>query len=105
MGAKKSSEVRGDYMIIRPEKIGWLDLVSLVMLRRRLGGYKFLESSEDVSLHADWVTALTLIIQKILLAIVTPLKIIGLIAEFVLNLLALNGGILGLLWHLITGYT
>ena len=100
---KSSRQVGGDYFLIRPERIGWLNLLSLLVLRRRLGAYKFVESSEEVRIRADIITVLTVAIQKFLLSIEKPLRVAGCIIEFILNFLALNGGLLGLIKNIITG--
>ncbi|KAM0949248.1 putative triacylglycerol lipase [Dioscorea sansibarensis] len=94
------------YMIYRPEKAGVIDILSLLLRRKSLSSYKFVETTEGYNtagVHDDpWVIALTLLIQKTLKAISVPMKWIGYYLEFFLNLLALNGGILGLLWHILT---
>ena len=94
------------YMICRPEKAGVIDILSLLLRRKSLSSYKFVETTEGYNtagVHDDpWVIALTLLIQKTLKAISVPMKWIGYYLEFFLNLLALNGGILGLLWHILT---
>lgn len=65
-----------------------------------------MEVSDPTTLEGTdpWVVALTLLIQKVLSAISTPMAWVGRIAEFVLNLVSLNGGILRLIWHIITGF-
>ncbi|KAG0499644.1 hypothetical protein HPP92_004335 [Vanilla planifolia] len=92
-----------DYFIIRPEKIRWFNILSLFLLRRKLTSYGFVEtdSSED-GLRADILTPLVFLIQKFLTTIAKPLKYFGLVLEFVLNLVALNGGIFGLIYRIIT---
>ncbi|XP_077234669.1 triacylglycerol lipase OBL1-like [Tasmannia lanceolata] len=97
-----------DYMIFRPEKVGFLDVISLLLFRRRLGDYKFVDSSPATKFDlqnapkANWIVALTLIIQKILSLISVPLYLLGVAVEFFVNLLSLNGGILGLVFHIVT---
>ncbi|KAG6497102.1 triacylglycerol lipase OBL1-like [Zingiber officinale] len=54
------------------------------------------------SIRSHFCTPLTLITMKILLQVATPLKWLGLVVEFLLNLISLNGGILGLIWRLMT---
>ncbi|XP_010917339.1 triacylglycerol lipase OBL1 [Elaeis guineensis] len=94
----------GDYMIFRPKNVGLLQILGLLIFKRSLARQKGIEISGSTDLKGTdpWVVALTLLIQKVLSAISTPLAWVGRIAEYILNLVALNGGILGLIWHIIT---
>lgn len=100
-----------EYLIIRPEKIRFIDILSLLILRRSITSYGFVESSAGSDEKAgggrrirdDWVTPLVVIVMKVLDTIKTPLLYAGYVIEFFLNLFALNGGILGLIWRTITG--
>ncbi|XXG55093.1 hypothetical protein AAC387_Pa03g2819 [Persea americana] len=98
-----------DYMIYRPEKVGYLDLLRLCLFERRPSDCKFVESShsqgsklENESAIADWIVGFTLIIQKILLLLDVPLRSLGFIIKFSFNLLSLNGGFLRLIFRIIT---
>ncbi|KAJ8637065.1 hypothetical protein MRB53_011332 [Persea americana] len=98
-----------DYMIYRPEEVGCLDLLRICLFKRRLSDCKFVEGShsqgsklENESAKANWIVGFTLIIQKILLLLDVPLRILGFIIEFSLNLLSLNGGFLRLIFRIIT---
>ncbi|RWR76986.1 Phospholipase A1-IIbeta [Cinnamomum micranthum f. kanehirae] len=106
-----------DYLIYRPEEVGFFDLLCLCLVKSRLSDCKFVESShrkfvesslslgsklEDESAIANWILGFTLIIQKILLRLDVPLRILGFIIEFSLNLLSLNGGFLRLVFRIIT---
>ncbi|RWR76987.1 Phospholipase A1-IIbeta [Cinnamomum micranthum f. kanehirae] len=106
-----------DYLIYRPEEVGFFELLCLCLVRSRLSDCKFVESShrkfvesslslgsklEDESAIANWILGFTLIIQKILLRLDVPLRILGFIIEFSLNLLSLNGGFLRLVFRIIT---
>ncbi|XP_072989848.1 triacylglycerol lipase OBL1-like [Typha latifolia] len=95
-------------MILRPERARLIDILSLLFLRRSLTSYGFVETSGSTVLdlenvRADWVTAITIAIQKFLASISAPMKMLGMFLEFILNLFSLNGGIFGLLWNLIKG--
>lgn len=105
MVSKGSSD---EYLIFHYEKIGFLDILSLIFLRRRLTSYKFVEASNATTLklhnaRADWVTVLVLLLQKFFALIKKPLKLIGFAVEYVLNLVCINGGILSLIKSLMKG--
>ncbi|XP_038972282.1 triacylglycerol lipase OBL1-like [Phoenix dactylifera] len=96
-----------EYMIYRHEKLSLLDLLSLLIFRRHLTSCKFVESSSSVAgrlegVLTDHVTVLTCVLQKILSAIRTPMRWIGRVIEFLVNLVSLNGGVRGLFWNVIT---
>ncbi|RWW26787.1 hypothetical protein GW17_00008811 [Ensete ventricosum] len=95
MGAEADAPPPTEYFIIRPKKIRLIDILSLLILRKSLSSYKFVETSGTAKdgLRADWVTALTLLIMKVLDKIKVPLKWTGIIVEFLFNLFALNGGV------------
>ncbi|OAY84986.1 uncharacterized protein LOC109706574 [Ananas comosus] len=97
-----------EYVIYRHEKIGLLDILSLLIFRRCLLSYKFVEISDAKSVElrnvqVDSLTARTLLCQKFLSAISKPLKSFGGIIEFLLNLVAFNGGILRFILSALTG--
>ncbi|XP_074591793.1 triacylglycerol lipase OBL1-like [Curcuma longa] len=54
------------------------------------------------SIRSHFFAPLTGFAMKTLLQVATPLKLLGLVVEFLLNLISLNGGILGLIWRLMT---
>ncbi|PKU74783.1 uncharacterized protein LOC110097806 [Dendrobium catenatum] len=100
---EKPSPAKREYLIVRPEKIGWFHLLSLLIFRRNLTSYKFLETdSVEEGIPTDIITVITLFIQKLLASISGPMKVTGLIVEFLLNFISLNGGILGLIKRIIT---
>ncbi|WOL19812.1 hypothetical protein Cni_G28614 [Canna indica] len=100
-----------EYLIIRKEKIRLIDIISILLFRKSLKSCRFVECSSTEKdggsggrIRADdWVTPLVVVVLKVLETIKTPLKWFGLILEFFLNLFALNGGLLGLIWKTITG--
>lgn len=103
MGFENPNPNQRQYLIIRPEKISWLHILSLFILRRNLHSYEFTETnSVDEDIPTDFITALTLFIQKLLESIKGPLKWLGGVLEFFLNLLSVNGGFFGLLFRIFT---
>ncbi|OVA16082.1 hypothetical protein BVC80_5497g1 [Macleaya cordata] len=96
-----------EYMIYHPEKLRLIDIFSVLILRRRLSSSQFVEFHTDETKLGNvalpnLITIITLIIQKILALLDLPLRLLGQVVEFILNLVSLNGGILKLLLHIIT---
>ncbi|TVU50054.1 hypothetical protein EJB05_01409 [Eragrostis curvula] len=92
-------------LIIRPEKARLIDVLSLLLPRRPITSYAFVEAGDHTaaelgSTPGDWAVALTVAIQKILAAIYWPARWLGIAVEFLLNFVALNSGILGIIWNI-----
>ncbi|XP_020690598.1 uncharacterized protein LOC110105430 [Dendrobium catenatum] len=99
---------KDEHMILRHENARYRDIARHLVLRRKLTRSKFAEHKAGVSpeldeARIDWVTALTLLIQKLLSVISFPLLCLGHIVEFFLNLHSLNGGFFGILRRFLTG--
>ncbi|KAL6608241.1 hypothetical protein ACP70R_041304 [Stipagrostis hirtigluma subsp. patula] len=97
MGAEK--------LIIRSEKVRLIDILSMLLLRRPITSYRFVEAGDQTaadfgSTPGDWFVALTEVIQKALSAAYYPAMYIGIVVEFLLNFIALNNGILGIIWNI-----
>uniref|UniRef100_A0ACD5ZNA9 Uncharacterized protein n=1 Tax=Avena sativa TaxID=4498 RepID=A0ACD5ZNA9_AVESA len=93
-------------LIIRSEKVRFIDLLSMMFLRRPITSYGFVDvgdqTARDIGISpGDIFVRLTEIIQKALDSIKTPAKWLGIIVEFILNFFALNGGLLGILWNIV----
>ncbi|CAN6349752.1 unnamed protein product [Urochloa humidicola] len=93
MGAEK--------LIIRSEKVRFVDILSMLFLRRPITSYPFVEAGDQTaadfgSTPGDWFVALTQLIQKALAGAYYPALMIGAVVEFLLNFIALNNGILGI---------
>jgi hypothetical protein len=93
-------------LIIRSEKVRLFDILSLMILRRPITSYAFIdvgdEMARDIGITpGDIFVKLTEIIQKVLASIYTPAKWLGIVVEFLLNFVALNGGLLGILWNIV----
>uniref|UniRef100_A0A0D9WCY9 Fungal lipase-type domain-containing protein n=1 Tax=Leersia perrieri TaxID=77586 RepID=A0A0D9WCY9_9ORYZ len=92
-------------LIINSEKVRFIDILSLLLLRRPLASYHFVDagdgnSGELGSAPGEWFVALTEIIQKALAAAYYPAKYLGIVVEFFLNFVALNGGLIGIVWNI-----
>ncbi|XP_020269677.1 uncharacterized protein LOC109844917 isoform X2 [Asparagus officinalis] len=99
------------YLIVKAEMGGILDLLKLLVLN---GGrvHEFVESSEvdgdgggewDSGGHR-WVIVVSVIMRRIIGILGKPMEGTGMVIEFLLNLLDLNGGIYGLFLNLIKDY-
>ncbi|CAN6353811.1 unnamed protein product [Urochloa humidicola] len=93
MGAEK--------LIIRSEKVRFVDILSMLFLRRPITSYQFVDAGDQTaadfgSTPGDWFVALTQLIQKVLAGAYYPALVIGAVVEFLLNFIALNNGILGI---------
>ncbi|CAK9163816.1 unnamed protein product [Ilex paraguariensis] len=109
------SESYSRYMIVRPENGGIFDLLRFWVSADKRGAAKFIESSDYGVLAEElgggdvtapdhrWVIFVSIIVRKILSLSGKPMKWIGYLIEFVLNLFSLNGNLLGLLCNLLHG--
>ncbi|KAM0840146.1 hypothetical protein ACQ4PT_059849 [Festuca glaucescens] len=93
-------------LIIRSEKVRLFDILSMMILRRPITSYAFVDvgdkTARDIGITpGDIFVKLTEIIQKVLASIYTPAKWVGIVVEFLLNFVALNGGLLGILWNIV----
>ncbi|KAK1692905.1 hypothetical protein QYE76_009602 [Lolium multiflorum] len=93
-------------LIIRSEKVRLFDILSMMILRRPITSYAFVdvgdETARDIGITpGDIFVKLTEIIQKVLASIYTPAKWLGIVVELFLNFVALNGGLLGILWNIV----
>ncbi|AQK95054.1 Triacylglycerol lipase OBL1 [Zea mays] len=92
-------------LIIRPEKVRFIDVLSMLLLRRPITSYAFVEAGDRTaadlgSTPGDWLVALTQVIQKALAGAYYPALVVGAVVEFLLNFVALNNGILGIFLNL-----
>lgn len=97
-----------DYMILRPEKAGWLDILHLLIFKPKLSDCKFVDmslNSHDIKLSdtPSYIVALSLFIQKLFYLIEYPLRLFGFAVEFPFNLVTTNGGVFSLIQKLMTG--
>lgn len=96
-----------DYMILRPEKAGLLDILHLLIFKPKLSDCKFVDMSlsHDIKLSdtPSYIVALSLFIQKLFYLIEYPLRLFGYAVEFPFNLVTTNGGVFSLIQKLMTG--
>ncbi|XP_052181774.1 triacylglycerol lipase OBL1 [Diospyros lotus] len=104
------------YLIVRPENGGIRDLFKLLVSPDYGGSAaKFLESSDEdavadessgggaVAADHRWVIFVSILVRKIIAVFGKPMEWTGYFFEFLLNLLAGNAGLSGLLWNLLRG--
>ncbi|KAG6782335.1 hypothetical protein POTOM_011733 [Populus tomentosa] len=97
-----------NYLIVRPEKGGILDLLRYLVWADIGSGVKFLESSEEGIMGGEaadhrWIILVSIIVRKIISLFGKPMEYTGFVADFFLNLLFQNGGIMGLLLNFLQG--
>uniref|UniRef100_M8B2Z1 Uncharacterized protein n=1 Tax=Aegilops tauschii TaxID=37682 RepID=M8B2Z1_AEGTA len=97
----------GEKLIIRSDKVRLIDILSMLLLRRPITSYSFVEASDQTTLDVGdesggIIVPLTEVILKFLAAAYWPAKVISVALEFLLNFVALNGGMLGLgiIWNI-----
>ncbi|KAJ1253870.1 hypothetical protein BS78_K164500 [Paspalum vaginatum] len=103
--ASSGPKMGEEKLIIRPEKARFVDILSMLCLRRPITSYQCVEAGDQTaadigSTPGHWFVALTQLIQKALAALYYPALGIGAVVEFLLNFIALNNGILGIVWNL-----
>ncbi|XP_011035516.1 PREDICTED: uncharacterized protein LOC105133282 [Populus euphratica] len=105
---EKSEESITNYLIVRPEKGGMLDLLRYLAWADIGSGVRFLESSEEGNMGEEaadhrWIILASLIARKIISLFGKPLEYTGFVVDFFLNLLFQNGGIMGLFLNFLQG--
>ncbi|KAG1334421.1 hypothetical protein COCNU_03G005400 [Cocos nucifera] len=104
-GEEEACEPR--YLIVRSDKAGLVDMVRFAVCGGEARG--FLESSDGeeglgpIRDQHRWVIVVSIIIRRILAFFRKPMEWNGMLVEFLLNLLSLNGGFSGLFINLFNG--
>ncbi|CAH1422934.1 unnamed protein product [Lactuca virosa] len=107
------------YLIVQPENGGITDLFRYGILGNKASGAKFFETSDEQTLHEElsvggdrgggetpahrWVIIVSIVMRKLIKFFGKPMEWTGYVVDFLLNLLSLNGGLLGLLFNLLQG--
>lgn len=95
-----------EYLIIRPENGGILDVLRFLFLARK--GNRFIEYLEHVESRADtfgsrWIITVSILVRQFLHLVAKPMAVGGVCMEFILNLLSHNGGIQGIIFRVLRG--
>ncbi|KAM2529749.1 hypothetical protein PS1_027689 [Malus domestica] len=93
-----------DYMLLDPSDVGFFDLLHILFsssLKRR----RFVHSSMDTEDDRDrrWLIFLSIVVQKLLLFVATPMAMIGRGIEICLNLFSSTQNLVGLFKNLLRG--
>ncbi|KAG9443890.1 hypothetical protein H6P81_015230 [Aristolochia fimbriata] len=104
-GSTRAFESR--YLIVRPEKGPLFDAFRFLWSGNPGSTSSFIETSDDgggpVPDDHRWVIIVSIIARRIIAFFAKPMAWAGILLEFILNLLAENGGVPGLLLKLIKG--
>uniref|UniRef100_A0A7N0T2X1 Fungal lipase-type domain-containing protein n=1 Tax=Kalanchoe fedtschenkoi TaxID=63787 RepID=A0A7N0T2X1_KALFE len=103
-----SGDATSNYLIVRPENGGFTDLFKFAALGNHESGRKFIERGSRISGDVPdpawrWVLLVSIIARKIIKLFGKPMEWFGFFFDFLLNLLFLNGNILGLFKNLLQG--
>ncbi|KAL8141126.1 hypothetical protein V2J09_007147 [Rumex salicifolius] len=94
-----------DYLVVEPRKGGFWDLFKLLWSHQDIGERSCLESPDGKKLtqiRHRWIVFVSVITQKILIRLESPLARVGFGLCVFLNLLSSNGGLFGLFLNSIT---
>ncbi|KAM3380535.1 hypothetical protein P3S68_006108 [Capsicum galapagoense] len=97
-----------NYMLLKPEECSALDLAGILFSSKNRGQRKFLDCPYEqmttkVLFPHRWIIFISILVQKILLAIAEPLAKLGNATEYWLNLQNVNGGLLRLIFNFLRG--
>ncbi|KAJ6342397.1 hypothetical protein OIU78_010343 [Salix suchowensis] len=104
----KSEGSIANYLIVRPEKGGMLDLLRYLAWADKGSGERFLESSKEGNMGKEaadhrWIILVSVIVRKIISLFGKPMEYTGFVVDFFLNFLFQNGGIMGLFLNFLQG--
>ncbi|WCJ39278.1 alpha/beta-Hydrolases superfamily protein [Euphorbia peplus] len=96
------------YLILRPERAGFIDLFKFSIWDDTGSGLGFLDGSDigvvnEETLQQKWLLLFSLVVRKFFHFVKKPMVYLGYVIEFMLNLLAQNGGVFGLFSNFVTG--
>ena len=106
------SEASNDFLIVSDEGGGVLDLFKFFVFNDAGSGSKFLGSLQQNLDHGGvgdsdhrWIIVVSILVRKIIKIAGKPMEWTGYFMEFILNLLSLNGNLLGLISRILHGIT
>lgn len=109
--SNEGEEFCRSYLVLKPGEASFLDLLRFLVFpwdarvrRRAIHGPE--DESEEEELRAfdrRWIIFISLLVQKLLLLMKEGLARVGYWLEMWLNLLSVNGGVLGLLRNILKG--
>ncbi|KAI4386900.1 hypothetical protein MLD38_004778 [Melastoma candidum] len=94
------------FLEVNPHTGGIRDLFKYWVFGDVISGAKFLDGSDPVGVGTDvvdhrWVILVSVMVRKVVMFFKKPLEWTGILVEFLLNLVSLNGGFLGLFCNFI----
>ncbi|XP_050234292.1 triacylglycerol lipase OBL1-like [Mercurialis annua] len=97
-----TTSIAPNFLIVDPKKGKKRDIFKYLVSNDVKSGMKFLESSEDdvkggAAVDHRSILLVSIIIRRLMTFLETPLKLLGIIIEFILNFISQNGGFSGIL--------
>lgn len=96
-----------NYMLLKPEECGVLDLVRILFSSKNIGKKEFVDCPDEqmtkVHFPQRWIIFVSILVQKVFLATAEPLARFGNAIEYWLNLQNVNGGFFRLLFNFFRG--
>ncbi|XP_031498186.1 triacylglycerol lipase OBL1-like [Nymphaea colorata] len=104
--AKARIGYNGNHLLLRPKGGGAWDLVHL-LFSKNVNKNNFMVCPEGtmLAIAQRWILIVSILAQKFLMLVKSPLSSAGEALEFALNLFSENGGLLGLIWNRLRGNT
>lgn len=106
MASDCNKSFANSYMLLKPEEAHFFDIFH-VLFSRNLGHRKFVDSDAEGTFEGSfrkrWLIFVSIVLQKVMLHVAKPLAFFGSCVEMLINLVALNGGILRILFNFLTG--
>ncbi|XP_037497425.1 triacylglycerol lipase OBL1-like [Jatropha curcas] len=97
-----ASDFAPNFLVVNPHKGRKRDIVKYLVTKNTKSGMSFLDSSDEgikggAAIDHRWILLVSVIIRRVLAFINTPLKYLGYVVDFVLNLISQNEGVSGIL--------
>lgn len=93
-------------MLLKPEEASFTEVTKL-LFSSNIGKRKFVDSHPEGTRREPfifrWIIFISIIAQKLLMAVAKPLAFLGAVTEFSINFVSQNGGMFGLILRILTG--
>ncbi|XP_059637969.1 triacylglycerol lipase OBL1-like [Cornus florida] len=96
MACEEEEFGRRDYLVLKPAEASLFDLVR-ILYSSELNKRQFVQCRETEKLEYRWILFISVLAQKLLLYLKTPMKLIGYLLTMWLNFVSINGGFFSLL--------
>ncbi|EEF29057.1 triacylglycerol lipase, putative [Ricinus communis] len=106
--ATTSNNIAPNFLVVDPKKGRKRDIFKYLVRKDVKSGMSFLDSSEEgvkggAAVDHRWILLVSIIIRRVLALIDTPLKYLGYVIDFFLNLISQNSGFSGILNNFLHG--